>query len=361
VEPGAIAATAAPVPPWALTLGRHYLNQCLTYYRFGPQAGRVSLHSTLSAQVYSALAPHPQASNYASHRTLIDDFLQGFYLETLQAFRQEHQLPPTFQPRLMLELAEYMAFSDRYAQRKGSGTPLPLLLQRAKAFTQQQPSEVPLEMPLEMPLEVPLEVSLDTDSPSAAAAEDLDEAGFNEHAEETWDSKTWDSKTWDSKTWDREATADPDPLPAAVLRDRVVETLLAYLKTRHQEDCANYFTLRLLDISPTEIETLLNITPRQREYLQQRFRYHLIRFALSHHWQLVHDWLEADLYQNFGLKPLQWQQLQDHLSERQRQLLSLKQQGLEDHDIAQRLGLTPPQFQKQWSKLLEQAWEIRNL
>jgi hypothetical protein len=117
----------------------------------------------------------------------------------------------------------------------------------------------------------------------------------------------------------------------------------------------------LLDLPTQEIESLLGFTPRQRDYLQQRFKYHLLRFALSHHWELVHEWLEAGLEKNLGLTPQQWQQLNEALSEKQAKLLALKQQGTPDTDSAKLLGLTPTQFQKQWTKLLEQAWEIRNL
>jgi len=105
----------------------------------------------------------------------------------------------------------------------------------------------------------------------------------------------------------------------------------------------------------------LKLSPRERDYLQQRFKYHLLRFALSHHWELVHEWLEADLERNLGLTPQQWQSLQDTISQKQVRLLQLKQEGYDDVDIARNLGLTPTQFQKQWTKLLEQAWEIRNL
>jgi hypothetical protein len=38
----------------------------------------------------------------------------------------------------------------------------------------------------------------------------------------------------------------------------------------------------------------------------------------------------------------------------------LKQQKLADAAIAQTLGCSMAQVQKQWFKLLEQAWEIRN-
>jgi DNA-binding NarL/FixJ family response regulator len=118
--------------------------------------------------------------------------------------------------------------------------------------------------------------------------------------------------------------------------------------------------LRLQDLPANEIEAILGLTARQRDYLQQRFKYHLIRFSLSHHWELVHQWLEADLERNLGLTPQQWQSFQDRITAQQRELLRLKQSGMADVTIAQTIGLTPTQLQKQWSKLLEQAWEIRN-
>jgi DNA-binding NarL/FixJ family response regulator len=74
----------------------------------------------------------------------------------------------------------------------------------------------------------------------------------------------------------------------------------------------------------------------------------------------VHQWLEADLERNFGLTPQQWQLLHTQITAQQRELLRLKQAGMADGAIAQSIGMTPTQLQKQWSKLLEQAWEIRN-
>jgi len=152
-----------------------------------------------------------------------------------------------------------------------------------------------------------------------------------------------------------------DDLPENSLRGRVVEELLTYLKERNQEECADYFTLRLLDLPTQEIETLLGLTPRERDYLQQRFKYHLLRFALSHHWELVHEWLEAGLEKNLGLTPQQWQRFNERITEKQNKLLNLKQQGLADAEAAKIVGLTPTQYQKQWTRLLEQAWDIRNL
>jgi DNA-directed RNA polymerase specialized sigma24 family protein len=153
--------------------------------------------------------------------------------------------------------------------------------------------------------------------------------------------------------------SEPEPLEAN-LRDTVIEELLTYLEERQQHDCAEYFVLRLQDLPTSEIEEFLHLTPRQRDYLQQRFKYHLIRFALSHRWELVHQWLEADLDRNLGLTPLEWQRFQAKISSQQKELLELKQQGRSTSEIAQALACTVTQVEKRWFKLLEIAWDIRN-
>ena len=75
----------------------------------------------------------------------------------------------------------------------------------------------------------------------------------------------------------------------------------------------------------------------------------------------VHEWLEADLERNLGLAPQQWDQLHQAINETQTKLLHLKKDGNDDTEIAKLLGISSTQLQKQWTKLLEQAWEIRNL
>lgn len=320
------------VSSWADTLANHRLNQCLKYYRLGSRQGRIELHSTLSAIIYRYIAPPQAQAGYQARLSLIDDFLQNFYLESLNAFRRENETVADFQPRTLLELAEYMAFTERYGKRR---IPLPgkrsqqLVILRAQTFAKQQPPE---------------------------AAVDIEQAA------EGGGGDTDDSR--DLLPYHRlreELVAQQEDLPEEVLRDRVVESLLAYLRERNQQDCADYFTLRLQDLPTAEIESILKLTPRQRDYLQQRFKYHLIRFALSHHWELVHEWLEADLDRNLGLTLQQWATLHRDITERQAKILHLKQDGMADTEIAKALNLTPTQLQKQWSKLLEQAWEIRNL
>ncbi|MCS6812592.1 MAG: hypothetical protein NZ772_03330, partial [Cyanobacteria bacterium] len=177
--------------------------------------------------------------------------------------------------------------------------------------------------------------------------------GTSGDSEQTWSNASL------QRVREQMVAREPEPTEDS-LRDAVITELMEYLKERDQEDCADYFTLRLQDLSASEIEAILDLTPRQRDYLQQRFKYHLIRFALSHRWELVHQWLEADLDHSLGLTSQQWQLFQLKITPQQQDLLSLKQQGLSDGAIAQTLSCTVNQVQKQWSKLLEQAWEIRN-
>ncbi|WP_171974704.1 heterocyst differentiation protein HetZ [Leptolyngbya sp. 'hensonii'] len=319
------------VDSWAVTLARHRLKQCLTYYKLGSRRGRVELHSTLSAVVYRYITPPHVQSSYQARLTLIEDFLQGFYIEALNAFRREAQLTADYTPKTLLDLAEYMAFSERYAKRR---IPLPgrrnqqLIILRAQTFSQQQPAEIFVDI--------------------EQAAE-----GSGSEPDHIWNAASLQRVREQMVAQDLEPAEDS-------LRHNVVADLMAYLEERQQNDCADYFALRLQDLSANEIEAVLGLTPRQRDYLQQRFKYHLVRFALSHRWELVHQWLEADLDHNLGLTSHQWQTFQARISQQQLSLLRMKQQGVPDLAIAQDLGFTTTQVQKQWSKLLEQAWEIRN-
>jgi hypothetical protein len=224
-----------------------------------------------------------------------------------------------------------MAFTERYGKRR---IPLPgrrsqqLIILRAQTFSQQQPPET----------------SVDMDTAAEGATPESD-TNWNDAAIQ--------------QVREMMVASEPEPLEAN-LRDTVIEELLTYLEERQQQDCAEYFVLRLQDLPTSEIEEILNLTPRQRDYLQQRFKYHLIRFALSHRWELVHQWLEADLERNLGLTPLEWQRFGTKINPTQKELLDLKQQGCSTNEIAQALGCTVTQVEKRWFKLLELAWDIRN-
>ncbi|QQE64977.1 hypothetical protein GFS31_16620 [Leptolyngbya sp. BL0902] len=323
--------SSGEVAVWAKTLGKHRLDQCLRYYHLGSRQGRVELHSTLSSMVYRHMTLPQTQTSYQARIALIEDFLQGFYVEALSAFRRESQLTDHYQPRTLLELAEYMAFAERYGKRR---IPLPgnrsqqLIVLRVQTFIRQQPPELAID----------ITQAIDY----GGEADDLRPMASHQRIRE-------------------ELLAQGEEPPDHSLRDTVIDRLMAYLKERNQEDCADYFTLRLLDLPAQEIEDLLHLTPRQRDYLQQRFKYHLLRFALSHHWQLVHEWLGVGLETNLGLTQPQWQQWHHTLTAQQAELLRLKQSGMGDGEAAKQLGLTATQLQKQWTTLLAQAWEIRNL
>jgi len=153
------------------------------------------------------------------------------------------------------------------------------------------------------------------------------------------------------------AASDP---AEAVLRDRVVAELIEYLELQGQSDCVDYLVLKMEDRAAPEIDEILGLTARQRDYLQQRFKYHVEKFARNSHWQLVHQWLGADLDQKLGMSSVQWDAFVGQLSPEQGQLLQLKQSHQSDREIAKSLKWTPKQVQKRWTELLELAWNQRN-
>jgi hypothetical protein len=50
-----------------------------------------------------------------------------------------------------------------------------------------------------------------------------------------------------------------------------------------------------------------------------------IRFSRQYEWELVHEWLGANLHDNFGMTPDQWTTFLATLPQDQRHLIDLKQ------------------------------------
>ncbi|MFM7364801.1 MAG: heterocyst differentiation protein HetZ [Cuspidothrix sp.] len=321
--------TSGMIESSAMSLAKHRLQQCIRYYQLGSNGGRVELHSTLSAIIYRYINPPHRQLGYQGRLTIIEDFLQSFYLEALNAFRRENQLGLTYRPQTLLELGEYMAFTERYGKRRIHlpGRQQQLIILRAQTFSKQQPPETTVDI------------------------EQASESGSGEY------DGSWEEPAIQQL---RSAMATQTEPEENTLRSVVITELIDYLEEKEQSDCADYFVLRLQDLSASEIESILGLTSRQRDYLQQRFKYHLIRFALLHHWELVHEWLEVSLLTNLGLTPTQWENYIAQLDNKQRQILDLKQQGKPDEQTAKIVGLSMAQLQKRWFKILEQAWEIRN-
>jgi hypothetical protein len=325
--------TSGEMHSWQLTLARHRLQKCLNYYHLGSPRGRVELHSTLGSMVYRHIAPARLQLGFQARYNLIEDFLQGFYSESLKAFRRENELMETYQPRTRLELAEYMAFTEHYAKRRinlPGGNNQQLIVLRAQRFSRRQPAEVSVD--IEQALE----------SPKGEEAELHNRSPITQQLRDKLVAEAIDGSS------------------DAVLRDRVISELILYLKSQDQGDCVNYLTLKLQDLPAPEIDQILGLTPRQRDYLQQRFKYHVEKFSLSQNWKLVHQWLGADLDQNLGLSTEQWQSFINQLSPDQHELLQLKQSRVSDDQISKELKCTSKQLQKRWGKLLDVARRARN-
>lgn len=317
---------------WQLSLARHRMQKCLNYYHLGSRRGRVELHSTLGSMVYRYVAPTRMQLGFQARYSLIEDFLQGFYSESLKALRRENTLAEDYQPRTRLELAEYMAFTEQYAKRRiglPGGQTQQLIVLRAQRFGQRQPMEVSVD--IEQALE----------SPKGEEAEAHNRSPIVQQLRE-------------------QTVADAVDSSEAVLRDRVISELVHYLEAEGQADCVNYLILKLKDLSAPEIDQILGLTARQRDYLQQRFKYHVEKFTLSQNWKLVHQWLGADLDQNLGLSTPQWEIFLNQLTLEQRQLLDLKQAQTSEPEIAKTLKWTTKQVQKRWGQLLDLARQVRN-
>lgn len=321
------------VTSWRLTLSRHRLDKCMQYYRLGSHRGRVELHSVLSSMVYRSIAPAHLQLGFQGRYTLIEDFLQGFYTESLRVFRRENQLAQDYQPRTKLQLAEYMAFTEQYAKRRIN---LPgcdsqqLVILRARSFSNRQPNEIVVDIETAMESAKEGESDAYGRSPIMQMIREKMVSGDNKEQED------------------------------GGLRDRIIDELISYLKSQNQQSCIDYLSLKMQDVSVAEIEDILGITPRERDYLQQRFKYYIEKFALNHNWELVHEWLGADLNHNLGMGPQLWISFCTNLAPDLRQLLDLKRNNTRDSDIAKAIGCTPKQVHKRWSKLLQSAWETRN-
>ena len=328
--------SSGEVNAWQKSLAQSRIEKYLAYYQLGSRQGRLELHSRLSAIAYRYIAPARTQLGFQGRCTLLEDFLQGFYIEVLRAFRRENNLSDEYTPRTRLELSEYMAFSEHYAKRRIS---LPgcynqqLIVLRAQTFARRLPAETAVDMDM------------------AVNASKSDEDSFRSPVIQQLREKM--------------VTATLDPAEG-VLRDRIIQALVTYLQAQDQADCVDYLALRLQDMTAADIDEVLGLSSRQRDYLQQRFKYHVEKFTRSHHWELVHQWLDADLHKNFGLSQAEWQTFLAQLTPEQTQLLALKQQQLSEPEnvsdlaIAHRLQWTAKKLDRRWGKIVSLAWKIRN-
>ncbi|HCQ20771.1 HetZ-related protein [Aphanizomenon flos-aquae NRERC-008] len=321
------------IQSWQITLGRHRLQKCLRYYQLGSKQGRIELHSSLGAIVYRHVAVSGSDLGFEARYNLIEDFLQAFYIEAIKAFRRETELPEDYTPRTQLQVAEYMAFTEQYAKRRinlPGGANQQLIVLRAQGFARRQPQETTVD------------IEMAVDSAKTEEAESYQRNVAVQQIRSQMIAKPGFDPSEESE------------------RNRVITELMKYLESQGQSDCMDYLTLKLQDLSAPEIDQILGLTSRQRDYLQQRFKYHVEKFAKQHQWQLVHQWLGAGLEHKLGLSSQQWDIFWNQLTPQQQQIFELKTACQSDLLISKSVQCTPKQLQKRWTQMLELAWSIRN-
>ena len=321
------------IQSWQITLGRHRLQKCLRYYQLGSKQGRIELHSSLGAIVYRHVAVSGSDLGFEARYNLIEDFLQAFYIEAIKAFRRETELPEDYTPRTQLQVAEYMAFTEQYAKRRinlPGGANQQLIVLRAQGFARRQPQETTVD------------IEMAVDSAKTEEAESYQRNVAVQQIRSQMIAKPGFDPSEESE------------------RNRVITELMKYLESQGQSDCMDYLTLKLQDLSAPEIDQILGLTSRQRDYLQQRFKYHVEKFAKQHQWQLVHQWLGAGLEHKLGLSSQQWDTFWHQLTPQQQQIFELKTACQSDLLISKAVQCTPKQLQKRWTQMLELAWSIRN-
>jgi hypothetical protein len=226
-----------------------------------------------------------------------------------------------------------MAFTEQYAKRRinlPGGANQQLIVLRAQGFARRQPQETTVD------------IEMAVDSAKTEEAESYQRNVAVQQIRSQMIAKPGFDPSEESE------------------RNRVITELMKYLESQGQSDCMNYLTLKLQDLSAPEIDQILGLTSRQRDYLQQRFKYHVEKFAKQHQWQLVHQWLGAGLEHKLGLSSQQWDIFWNQLTPQQQQIFELKTACQSDQLISKAVQCTPKQLQKRWTQMLELAWSIRN-
>jgi hypothetical protein len=299
------------------------INKLAEYYKLGAKKGYETLSSRFRQFILRGLAIAPNINIY--------DFIQSFHIEILRTFRREHQLID-HQPTSKLEIAEYLSYAERYAKRRIVATGKQLITMRMILWANKGTKDRVIDIE------------------KAVAMED----------KQDWEDYLTDPiavalrSQLITKT---DAIADLDHRSTT---SKLVSELIKFLSEREQYDCIKYFKLRLQELEAHEINQQLGLQPKQRDYLQQRFKHHLGAFRKKYGWQLYHQWLNADVENNLGLTSSDWSRFTDGLTDQQRRIMELRKKESGEGAIARCLGMTKNQVAKQWELVLDKACLIRN-
>lgn len=145
------------------------------------------------------------------------------------------------------------------------------------------------------------------------------------------------------------------------LRTDVKQEFEDYLKDNLGEDAVQWLRMYLQGKSQDTIAKKLNKPIKDIYRLREKISYHAIRvFALKNKPELVDTWLGTSLIEhNFGLTPVQWEQLLEKLTPTQRQILELRKAGESVEAIAPKLKLKAHQAMGEWTKVYLAAQALR--
>lgn len=272
---------------------------------------------------------------------LLEEFLQEFCIDAMRIFRRESALSEEYQPSSRLEKAEFFTFWEHYAKRsihfsKNSQTIARL---RAQGFIKARAEwrEIPIAF----------------DSIDRAIEEGLSasEGGLLQRVREEISGQPLETES--------------DAIDAL----SIVVALEKWLLDRGHPECVEYLKLRMEDAGVEKIEEQMGLTKRQRDYLQQKFRYHTDKFLLSDpYWRSVHCYLGAPIEERLGLSRAEWEGVVGWVLSQDNSGLDAEivvsvieniEREMSDEAIAKASGCTPHKAYRIRAKLLQSAKEIR--
>ncbi len=147
-----------------------------------------------------------------------------------------------------------------------------------------------------------------------------------------------------------------------LLRARVRDEMLTYLKENLGEDAKEWLRLYLIGKTPEEIAQQLDMDIKQVYRLREKISYHAVKvFAVKSQPEMVAEWLKTSLQDNsMGLTMSQWQDFNAGLEPKQQRIMAGMKNGEGVESIAKDLGLKTNQVVSEWSQIYLAAQEIRS-
>jgi hypothetical protein len=146
-----------------------------------------------------------------------------------------------------------------------------------------------------------------------------------------------------------------------ISRDRVKDTLRAYLSENVSPEAGVWLDLYLKGKTPEAIAIALKMDIKQVYRLREKINYHTLKvFAIKAESELVSQWLHISLQEhNLGLTPNQWEKFCNSLETKQREIMMGLKAGTSVEAIAKALQIKTNQVMGEWSQVYLAAQELR--